>query len=99
MDYMNLFYHLCDMNGVEIKSHIEDGTLNSWLHSWKNEIVKMFVKANDNNRPRPCMVYSPEETVGIFRGFCDDNTKCVVELPNGEMHKVFVYHVQFTDIE
>ena len=53
MDYMNLFYHLCDLNDVEIKSHIEDDTLNSWLHSWKNEIVKMFVKANDNNRPRP----------------------------------------------
>jgi hypothetical protein len=45
------------------------------------------------------MVYSPEETAGIFRGFCGDNTKCVVEFPNGEMHKVFVYHVQFTDIK
>lgn len=46
---------------------------------------------------RPCVVYGETLRVGIFRGFSDNNDKCVIEFENGELHKTYVWKVQFLD--
>lgn len=44
---------------------------------------------NDCNG-RPCIVYGETLRIGIFRGFSDNNDKCVIEFENGELHKVYI---------
>lgn len=50
-------------------------------------------------KSRPCLVNEKNgDRVGIFHCFCEDGSKCVIEYPNGELHKVFIWKVQFTDV-
>lgn len=47
---------------------------------------------------RPCLVYNKDSTAKcLFRGFCDNNSKCVIECENGELHKVEVWKVKFVN--
>lgn len=60
----------------------------------------MACEALDKVQGRPCIVYGQEETRrGIFRGFCDNNDKCVIEYEGGELHKAYVWKVKFLDKE
>lgn len=49
---------------------------------------------NDCNG-RPCIVYGETLRIGIFRGFSDNNDKCVIEFENGELHKVYIWKIRF----
>lgn len=46
---------------------------------------------------RPCIVHGKEQRLGVFRGFSDNNDKCIIEFKDGELHKVYVWSVQFLD--
>lgn len=47
---------------------------------------------------RPCLVHNKDRTEKcIFHGFCDNNSKCIVESENGELHKSEIWKVQFID--
>lgn len=57
-------------------------------------------EALDKVQGRPCVVYGQEEIRrGIFREFCDNNDKCVIEYEDGELHKAYVWRVKFLDKE
>lgn len=65
-----------------------------------NEACLVACEALDKVQGRPCMVYGQEETRrGIFRGFCDNNDKCVIEYEDGELHKAYAWKVKFLDKE
>lgn len=47
---------------------------------------------------RPCLVWRDNSSrYGIFHGFSNDNDKAVIEYEDGEIHKEYVWRVQFID--
>lgn len=47
---------------------------------------------------RPCLVWENKGVrYGIFHGFCDNNDKAVVEYEDGELHKAYVWKVEFVN--
>lgn len=47
---------------------------------------------------RPCLVFGNDGVRhGIFHGFSDNNDKAVIEYEDGELHKAYVWRVQFID--
>lgn len=47
---------------------------------------------------RPCLVWGNDGVrYGIFHGFSDNNNKAVIEYEDGELHKAYVWRVQFID--
>lgn len=65
-----------------------------------NEECLVACEALDKVQGRPCIVYGQKDTRrGIFREFCDNNDKCVIEYEDGELHKTYVWRVRFLDKE
>ena len=62
-----------------------------------DEACLLACEALSRDVDRPCAVYTDDVRYGKFKGFCDNNDKCVIEFENGELHKAYVWSVQFVD--